>query len=481
MGILGNMMKLITKALIPAVTLLFAGCGVEGDKDLSQGVVAATNKNPNGTVLAVGIPQISAIRQVGPFLDSSHDSPFALNPLFIAYKGEGRVLDKNRVMVASSSNFGAPLYNNGHLPGSLLTLATDVKSPTVIDPNFASNISETNLQPSGNKGDVQMYASNNYNFINVHNRPEANTYAYSSTSFPTGISINNAFGRPWISNAPQGTTGGGTSTVVDPDGKPLEALLTPVSGGVFAGGLSERAPQLIPGSLDKGSVGTGFMGTSPGNDIRAVFALANSDGSIAQVHVSDGIDGLAPAGTITPLKAHLDAAINDNNTSSIIHVGILFNWVGAEGKVLYVTDPLADRIAVLPLASDDIVFRIGSAGISYLTSTNFKTPIDMAPVIPEFANGDFSGGTTLAASSDMYVANNGDNTIVRIKQDGTFVDKISVSVDGIGVLDENSPQKVYGIATSWDAKRIYVAVRGTHPSYPNAGDGFVVELDAFGF
>ena len=477
MDILGDNMKLITKALLPLTVLVLSGC-MEGKKDLSiKATVQEVNKN--GTVIAVGIPQISAIRQVGPFLDSSHDSPFALNPLFIAYKAEGRVLDKNRLLVASNSNFGAPLYDNGHLAGSILSIATDSKNVEIVNPTFASSISADNLQPSSNSGAVQMYASNSYNFINVHNRPEANTFNYSSVSYPTGISINNAFGRPWIANAPLGTQGGGSSTVVDPDGKPLEAKLSAVSGGVFAGGLSERNPQIVPGSLNQGSVGIGFMGTSPGNDIRADFAMANSDGSIAQVHVADGIDGLAPAGTITPLKAHLNSAINDNNYSTIIHVGILFNWIGTEGKVLYVCDPLANRIAVLPLSSDTKVFKLAKEGVRYMNSSYLNMPIDMSPVIPEFANGDFAGGTTFAAGSDIYVANYGDNTIVRMKQDGSFVKKISVFVDGIGTLDANSKQKVYGITTSWDAQRIYVAVRGVHPSYPTAGDGFIVELDKF--
>lgn len=470
-------MRLLTTILISTIVLLFSGC-IDGEKDLSSTQESVTT-NSNGTVLAVGIPHVSAIQQVGPFLDSSHDSPFALNPLFIAYKAEGRVLDKNRILVASSSNFGAPKYSNGHLEGSILSIAIDSGKTEKINPTFASSISSENLQPSSNNGAIQMYASNSYNFLNVHNRPEAYTSEYSSVSYPTGISVNNAFGRPWISNAPLGTNGGGTSTVVDPDGKPLEAKLSAVSGGVFAGGLSERNPQIISGSLTQGSVGTTFMGTSPGNDIRADFAVANSDGSISQVHVSDGIDGLAPAGTITPLKNHLDAAINDNNLSAIIHVGMLFNWVGVEGKVLYVDDPLANRIAVIPLEGDLKVFHVGASGISYITSPHFNIPIDMSPVIPEFANGDFSSGTTFSAGSDMYVANYGDNTIVRMKQDGTFVNKISVYVDGIGTLDENSTQRVYGITTSWDTKRIYVAVRGVHPDYESAGDGFIVELDSF--
>jgi len=466
-------------ALALAATLA-TGC-VSDNEDLSKEDTSSIVQE-EGTVLAVGIPGVGAVRQVGPFLDSSHDSPFALNPLFIAYKGEGRVLDKNRLLIASTSNFGAPLGNSAHLPGSVISIATDAESTIQIDPNFAKDISESDLQPSSAGGNVQMYSCNSYNYLNVHNRPEAATFDYTAVSFPTGISINNAFGRPWISNAPFGVNGGGTSTVVDPDGKPLEALLSARSGGVFAGGLSERTPQIAAGSLTEGSVGTGFMGVSPANDIRADFAAVNSDGSVAQVHVADGIDGLAPAGTITPLKDELKKAIDGNDPdNAITHVGVIFNWVGAEGKVLYITDPLADRVAVLPLASDNKIFKLRSEGISYITSNDLNIPIDLAPSTPEFANGDFSSGTSLAAGSDMYIANRGDGTIVRMTQAGKTVAKKSVYVKGIGTLDANSPYKINGISTSWDAKRIFVTLTGTHPDYPNAGSGFVVELEAFGF
>ncbi|MCH9812441.1 MAG: hypothetical protein K0U47_00695 [Epsilonproteobacteria bacterium] len=474
------MKKQIVTVTVLALLGLFTGC-VDGDKDLTIEETASTVVHEEGHVVAVGIKNAGAIRQVGPFLDSGHDSPFALNPLFISYKADGQVLGKNRLLVGSTSNFGAPDAANGHLPGAIISISTESNDTIEVSSDFASTIGNNNVQPAEQNGLVRMYSCNNDVYANYHNRPEAATANYTAVSYPTGISINNAFGRPWISNAPEGITGGGSSTVVDPDGKPLEAKLSAQSGGAFVGGLSERSPQVIEGSLTEGSVGTGFMGVSPKNDIRADFAMVNSDGSIAQVHVAEGIDGLAPANTITPLTDELSKSINDQDINAITRVGVLFNWVGAEGKVLYVSDPLGNRIAVLKLSSDNTVFKIKDDRVEYFTSTDFNTPIDLAPTTPEFANGDFSSGTTLAAGADMYVANRGDNTIVRIDQTGKTIAKKSVIVDGIGTLNAQSTNKINGISTSWDATRIYVTVSGTHPDYPRSDDGFVVVLDAFGF
>jgi len=39
-----------------------------------------------------------------------------------------------------------------------------------------------------------------------------------SVSLPLGISFNNGFGRPWFANAPNGSSGDGTITVVGPSG-----------------------------------------------------------------------------------------------------------------------------------------------------------------------------------------------------------------------------------------------------------------------
>jgi len=469
------------KAIVVTSVAILNGC-VDGEKDLTNSNnTSPISVNKEGDVVAVGIKGISSIRQIGPFLDSGHDSPFALNPLFISYKADKEVLGKNRLLVASSSNFGAPLSANGHLPGSILSISTDVNYTIVVSSTFSKSINNKNIQPSEQNGLVRMYSCNNDIYANFQNRPEAGTLEYTSVSYPTGISINNAFGRPWISNAPEGIHGGGSSTVVDPDGKPLEALLSAQSGGVFVGGLSERTPQVIKGSLTQGSVGTGFMGVSPQNDIRATFAMVNSDGSIAQVHVSDGIDGLAPANTITPLKDELVKSIDNNDINAITHVGVLFNWIGAQGKTLYISDPLANRIAVLKLSADNTVFTLKDNKVEYLESKDFDIPIDMSPTTPEFANGDFSSGTTLAAGSDIYVANRGNNTIIRINQKGEVIAKKQVIVDGIGKLTSQSSNKINGITTSWDAKKIYVSISGVHPKYPNKDSGFIVALDAFGF
>ena len=45
--------------------------------------------------------------------------------------------------------------------------------------------------------------------------------------------------------------------------------------------------------------------------------------------------------------------------------------------------------------------------------------MDLAPVVPEVVNPAFSSNTTLAGASDFYVANRGDGTIVRLRQDGS--------------------------------------------------------------
>jgi DNA-binding beta-propeller fold protein YncE len=77
----------------------------------------------------------------------------------------------------------------------------------------------------------------------------------------------------------------------------------------------------------------------------------------------------------------------------------------------------------------------------------------------------------LAEGSDFYVANRGNNTIVRMRQkDGSVV-----AIRGVTV--ENGPMQnssLNGIATSVDGKTIYVTVTG--PSHTHSG---VLALPAF--
>jgi len=465
-------------------TLVLVGCG-GGSSSTAQNTPQSKTPNSaqNGKVIAAGITEGGDVIQVGPFIDSGHDSPFAVQQDFLTYIQPNQVLDKNRLLVSSGSNFGAPSAKpiNGHLDGAVISISTDMQDTIIVPANFASSIdSVTNAQPRTPDSSVIMYAANSDAYLNYHNRPESLTALHSSTSFPTGLSTNNAFGRPWIANAPYGSNAGGTNTVVDPDGQPLFALLTESDGGVFASGLSERNPQFIEGELTHGAMGTVFIGPSPERNefIRAVFLVANGDGSIAQVHVLEGIDGLTAPAVITPLEQELDKAAN-HDENAIRHVGMVFNWVGGIGKAVYVTDALANRIAVIKLSQGSYVFNVEEGGISYLRAPELNIPVDITPVVPEFANADFVSVTTLAAGADMYIANKGNNTIVRMKQDGTVVSVKNIVVDGIGTLDAQSPNKVKSMTTSWDGKKIYLVIGGVHPSYPNAGNNFIVAMDVF--
>ena len=70
-------------------------------------------------VVASGIPGAGAIMQVGSF---QQGGPFHDNPAFIPFTQPGAVLHHDRVLVASSSNFGAPLARPAEAPGSVLSL-----------------------------------------------------------------------------------------------------------------------------------------------------------------------------------------------------------------------------------------------------------------------------------------------------------------------------------------------------------------------
>ena len=72
-----------------------------------------------GRIVAVGIPGASAVSAVGTFLPGG---PIHDNPAFAAFTMPGRVLDPARILVGSTSNFGAPVAHSGQLPGSFLSI-----------------------------------------------------------------------------------------------------------------------------------------------------------------------------------------------------------------------------------------------------------------------------------------------------------------------------------------------------------------------
>jgi hypothetical protein len=45
-----------------------------------------------------------------------------------------------------------------------------------------------------------------------------------------------------------------------------------------------------------------LIGRALDDPTRAVFAVVSADGAISQAHTQQGVDGLAPAGTISDLR-----------------------------------------------------------------------------------------------------------------------------------------------------------------------------------
>jgi hypothetical protein len=214
------------------------------------------------------------------------------------------VLDQNRILVGSPSNFGAPLALEVGQQGSFLSI--DPSGPSVL--GVPANFAASGTQASTLGGAVQMYSANSPGWLNAVNNPGANTASYTGVSNPLGLSNNNAFGRLWPANAPFGDSGVGSSSILDPNGLPLKGAPSPVIGGVYVGDRTNRnivavpqQQQVIPGALSTGAVGTAFLGPSPDGGCRAVFAVVTADGAIVQEHTAKGLDGLAPAGTVQPL------------------------------------------------------------------------------------------------------------------------------------------------------------------------------------
>jgi hypothetical protein len=305
-----------------------------------------------------------------------------------------------------------------------------------------------------------LFSANSPAFLNRTYNPGALTAEWAPMAGPTGISLNNAFGRIWVTSMPSAPTEAGIQSILDPDGRPLNGAPSKMAGGVFTGGLTNRVPQLVPGSMEAGALATAHLGKSPDEGGRAVFAGLHADGSVIQLHAEHGVDGLAPAGTVTPLGAHAPAARS----------GMALNWV--PDPILYVADPAGNSIVALSLAGDGGTFRVEST--RRLSAPELDVPVDLAPAVAEVASPIFSSNTTLAGDSDLYVANRGNGTVVRLKQTGAVVAVRRVTLPGIGALGAG---RLNGIAVAPDASRIWVTASGSLPGQP---EGAVIELPAFG-
>jgi hypothetical protein len=323
-----------------------------------------------------------------------------------------------------------------------------------------------------------MFSANSPHWYNGVNNPGAVTASYTGVSNPLALSNNNAFGRIWPANAPFGDTGVGSSSILDPTGQPLAGAPNPTIGGVYVGSRTNRnvvaAPQsqVIPGSLNTGAVGTALLGPSPDGSCKAVFAVVTADGAIVQEHTVKGLDGIAPAGTVAPL---LGRQWNPPNKDVEPRLGVLMNpYTPASGQVrqLFVSEPFNNTIAVINLGvvgtPPNQVFGLGSVG--RISSRWLNLPVDLAAVQRDADDVNWASNTTLDEGSDFYVANRGDNTIVRMRQDGGVVAVRHVTAQN-GPLNNAS---LNGIATSTDGKIIYVTF-----TRPSQGQGGVLALPAF--
>ena len=158
-------------------------------------------------VIAVNIPGASAVAQVGVFLNDpaacSHPAPTNFPSLI----QPGAVLDPNRVLVGSRSNFGAPGATGAGQEGSFLSVDPSGSAVLAVPADFASN----DGQASTLDRHVQIFTVNSPSFRNGVNNPNANTAKFTAVSNPLGLSNNNAFGRIWPANAPFGDSRIGTS------------------------------------------------------------------------------------------------------------------------------------------------------------------------------------------------------------------------------------------------------------------------------
>jgi hypothetical protein len=415
-------------------------------------------------IVAAGLPDISALAPIGTFHPGG---PINDKPEFVEFTQPARVLDRNRLFVASTANFGAPLAQPDAAAGAILSLDPSSAEVLVIPPTFAVR----GDQASTLDRRVQLYTAQSPAFVNRVTTPGAVTASLASVSNPRAISINNAFGRPWFANAPRGIGALGTETVIDPSGVPLAGAPSQLAGGVFAADVTNRQPQLAEGGLDFGALGTALLGKSPDGSGRAVFAVVCADGCVVQVHVEKGVDGLAPPGTVGWFS---DGPPSDASAGSMAtRAGMLLNWV--PDQIVYVADPNRNAIVALTLIEDGTIFRV--IDVRHIALPELDVPVDLAPAIPEVANAGFASNTTLAGASDIYAANRGSGTIVRLKQDGTVVAVRQIEVPGLGTLGAG---RLNGITVSPDAQKIWASVSGSLPVGGQSLEGALIELPAFG-
>jgi hypothetical protein len=251
----------------------------------------------------------------------------------------------------------------------------------------------------------------------------------------------------------------------------------PKIGGVYVGSLTDRdqvyaSPQVIRGALRTGAIGTALLGPSLDGTCKAVFCVVTADGAILQEHTLKGLDGLAPPGTVRPL---IGRWWDPPHHPVEPRFGVIMNpyTQGPVVRQLFVSEPFHNTIAVIDLVASgtapDQVFARAPGRSKRISSLALNLPVDLAPVEIDADDISWASNTTLDKGSDFYVANRGDNTIVRMRQDGTVVAIRHVKLDGDFLADF----RLNGIATTRDGSKIYLTFTGPYD------EGGVLEVSAF--
>ena len=211
------------------------------------------------------------------------------------------------------------------------------------------------------------------------------------------------------------------------------------------------------------------MSKSPDGTGKAVFLAAEADGSIVQVHVLKGVDGLAPAGTFHPLPNAdgrgdaVDVAATPSRAS-----GWLFNWVPT--RIAYVSDPLADRIVALDIGDDGTLFTAGAPRV--IRSRWFRPP------------GRSGAGRAGGLERELREQHDARRRLRPLRPQPRQQHRSSASTQAGQVLAVRRieaalpPFRVNGIAVSEDAQTIWVTVvmaggRGAVLQLPSFGAGFI--------
>ena len=108
-------------------------------------------------------------------------------------------------------------------------------------------------------------------------------------------------------------------------------------------------------------------------------------------------------------------------------------------RQLFISEPFHNTIAVINLVvagtAPNLVFGLGFDESHQLAALNW--PVDLAAVQRDADNINWASNTSLDDGSDFYVANRGNNTIVRMSQDGTVVAVRRVALDNGRLGDGN--------------------------------------------